>query len=106
MPTDTGSKASYKSASTLMSAHPTLNWPDHQAADCRNAKRGHLLTDSDLQCCRSDVDLEITRWDVQESSLEAHWRFSAVLDLPWRPRLAAAGKELLLAGVAEPRACG
>jgi hypothetical protein len=44
-------------------------------------------------CCRSDVDLEITKWDVQAEAgtLEAHWRFSAILDLPWKPRLAAAG---------------
>lgn len=42
---------------------------------------------------RSDVDLEITKWDVKpaDGTLEAHWRFSAILDLPWKPRLAAAG---------------
>ncbi|WIA35268.1 hypothetical protein OEZ86_003727 [Tetradesmus obliquus] len=39
----------------------------------------------------SDVDLQITKWDVQDNTLEAHWKFSAILDLPWRPRLAAAG---------------
>jgi hypothetical protein len=44
--------------------------------------------------CSSDVDLQITQWDVQGNTLEAHWRFSAILDLPWKPRLAAAGASL------------
>lgn len=48
---------------------------------------------SNLGALISDVDLEITKWDVtaDAGTLEAHWRFSAILDLPWKPRLAAAG---------------
>eukprot|EP00775_Hariotina_reticulata_P002102 gene2102-2421_t len=46
---------------------------------------------SNLGALLSDVDLQITKWDVAESSLEAHWRFSGILNLPWKPRLAAAG---------------
>eukprot|EP00877_Chromochloris_zofingiensis_P007153 jgi/Chrzof1/2691/Cz11g25110.t1 len=40
---------------------------------------------------RSDVDLQITQFDVRDNEVEAAWRFSAILDLPWKPRLAAAG---------------
>jgi hypothetical protein len=46
---------------------------------------------SNLGALLSDVDLQITKWDVGDSSLEAHWRFSGILNLPWKPRLAAAG---------------
>ena len=42
-------------------------------------------------CCRSDIQLDITGWQEGEQELTTKWRFSAILDLPWRPRLAAAG---------------
>lgn len=38
-----------------------------------------------------DVKLEITDWRESEESVQSKWRFSCILDLPWRPRLAAAG---------------
>tara|TARA_B100001142_G_scaffold260829_1_gene263313 strand:+ start:621 stop:1988 length:1368 start_codon:yes stop_codon:yes gene_type:complete len=38
-----------------------------------------------------DVDLKITGWEESESDLVTSWRFSCVLDLPWKPKLAAAG---------------
>ena len=38
-----------------------------------------------------DIDLKITGWDERADELETSWRFSCVLDLPWRPKLAAAG---------------
>ena len=38
-----------------------------------------------------DIDLKITGWEENEDDLVTSWRFSCVLDLPWRPRLAAAG---------------
>jgi len=41
---------------------------------------------SNLGALISDVDLQITQWEVSDNTLEAHWRFSAVLALPWRPR--------------------
>lgn len=34
---------------------------------------------------------DITGWSEGENELVTKWRFSAILDLPWRPRLAAAG---------------
>ncbi len=34
---------------------------------------------------------DITGWTEGERELVTKWRFSAILDLPWRPRLAAAG---------------
>lgn len=38
-----------------------------------------------------DVQLDIIEWEEGENSLSTKWRFAAILDLPWRPRLAAAG---------------
>ncbi len=40
---------------------------------------------------REDVQLELTGWEEAEAELRTRWRFSGVLQLPWRPRLAAAG---------------
>lgn len=40
---------------------------------------------------RSDIRLDVYDWVEGPSSLETRWRFSALLDLPWKPRLAAAG---------------
>jgi len=38
------------------------------------------------------VDLQITKWEeLKEGELRASWRFSGILALPWKPRLAAAG---------------
>ena len=31
------------------------------------------------------IDLKITGWDERADELETSWRFSCVLDLPWRP---------------------
>ncbi|KXZ49450.1 hypothetical protein GPECTOR_21g676 [Gonium pectorale] len=39
----------------------------------------------------SDIRIEVYEWVEGPASLETRWRFSALLDLPWRPRLAAAG---------------
>lgn len=38
-----------------------------------------------------DVQLDVTGWEEGPDSLQTRWRFNAILDLPWRPRLAAAG---------------
>ena len=35
---------------------------------------------------------EVTGWEEGADSLRTSWRFSAILDLPWRPLLAAAGR--------------
>jgi hypothetical protein len=40
---------------------------------------------------REDIKLDITDWREEEEALQTRWRFSAILSLPWRPRLAAAG---------------
>ena len=41
--------------------------------------------------CREDIQLELTGWEEAEGELRTRWRFNAILQLPWRPRLAAAG---------------
>ncbi|PRW59024.1 SOUL heme-binding [Chlorella sorokiniana] len=46
---------------------------------------------SNLGSLLQDIQLDITGWSETESELVTKWRFSAILDLPWRPRLAAAG---------------
>ncbi|GIL60390.1 hypothetical protein Vafri_14995 [Volvox africanus] len=46
---------------------------------------------SNLGGLMSDIRLDVYEWQEGPSSLETRWRFSALLDLPWRPRLAAAG---------------
>lgn len=46
---------------------------------------------SNLGGMMRDIDLKITGWEENEHDLVTSWRFSCVLDLPWRPRLAAAG---------------
>ncbi|GIL80557.1 hypothetical protein Vretimale_16018 [Volvox reticuliferus] len=46
---------------------------------------------SNLGGLMSDIRLDVYEWHEGPSSLETRWRFSALLDLPWRPRLAAAG---------------
>lgn len=38
-----------------------------------------------------DIRLTVTSWDETAADLRTNWRFSCVLALPWRPRLAAAG---------------
>lgn len=40
---------------------------------------------------REDIQLELNGWEEAEAELRTRWRFSAILQLPWRPRLAAAG---------------
>jgi hypothetical protein len=46
---------------------------------------------SNLGGMMRDIDLKITAWEENEDDLVTAWKFSCVLDLPWRPRLAAAG---------------
>ncbi len=41
----------------------------------------------------SEVSLELTSWEEREEEVEVGWRFSGILALPWRPRLAAAGAQ-------------
>jgi len=40
--------------------------------------------------CR-DVELKLTSFEETEEGVQTEWTFSCVLDLPWRPRLAAKG---------------
>ncbi|KAK9845753.1 hypothetical protein WJX81_001436 [Elliptochloris bilobata] len=46
---------------------------------------------SNLGGLMQDIQLELTGWEEAGGELRTRWRFSAVLQLPWRPRLAAAG---------------
>ena len=51
-----------------------------------------LLSSADqMAACREDINLEVSGWEERETELETKWRFSALLSLPWRPRLAASG---------------
>ncbi len=40
---------------------------------------------------REDIKLDLLEWTETDEALQTKWRFSAVLTLPWRPRLAASG---------------
>lgn len=40
---------------------------------------------------RKDIQLNILEFNEHESEVQTKWRFSALLELPWKPRLAAAG---------------
>jgi hypothetical protein len=42
----------------------------------------------------SDVRIDMLGWDEEDNGLRTRWRFSAVLELPWRPLLAAAGSTM------------
>lgn len=46
---------------------------------------------SNLGAMLSDVNIEILTWEEQENSLRTSWRFSGIVNLPWKPLLAAAG---------------
>ena len=41
--------------------------------------------------CRQDIKLDIYDWKEAEGELETKWRVSGIVQLPWRPLLAAAG---------------
>ena len=38
-----------------------------------------------------DVELNLTSFEETEDGVQTEWTFACVLDLPWRPRLAAKG---------------
>lgn len=38
-----------------------------------------------------DIQLDVFEWQESGGEVVTRWRFSCVLDLPWKPRLAAAG---------------
>lgn len=46
---------------------------------------------SNLGTLTEDVKLDVYEFNELENSVETKWRFSCILSLPWRPRLAAAG---------------
>lgn len=46
---------------------------------------------SNLGAYLQDVELEILDWKESEDSVDVKWRFSCIIDLPWKPKLAAAG---------------
>lgn len=41
--------------------------------------------------CRDDIKLDVYDWKEAEGQLETKWRVSGIVQLPWRPLLAAAG---------------
>lgn len=46
---------------------------------------------SNLGGLMEDVKLKITGWEEGDDSLNTSWTFSCILDLPWKPKLAAGG---------------
>jgi len=46
---------------------------------------------SNLGAYLEDVQLDILDWKESDDNVDVKWRFSCVIDLPWKPRLAAAG---------------
>ena len=40
---------------------------------------------------REDVQLDLLEFKEEGDEVQTKWRFNALLQLPWRPRLAAAG---------------
>lgn len=52
---------------------------------------------SNLGSLMRDLKLDISEFTVEQSEpgvVRTRWRFSCILDLPWRPRLAAAGSTI------------
>ena len=41
--------------------------------------------------CREDVQLDLLEFKEDGNEVRTKWRFNALLQLPWKPRLAAAG---------------
>ena len=55
------------------------------AATCPDLMARHTCN------CRQDIKLDIYDWKEGEGQLETKWRVSGIVQLPWRPLLAAAG---------------
>jgi len=75
-----GSMAAYASDCTF--ADPFVSFDGVRRFQANVANLGGLM---------EDIDLKITKWEETDEALETSWRFSCVLALPWRPKLAAAG---------------
>ena len=55
----------------------------------------HIACDVLDTICRRDVKVDVTDWqETEQWRLKASWRFRCILDLPWKPVLAAAGAHL------------
>eukprot|EP00955_Chlamydomonas_euryale_P112402 366130-Chlamydomonas_euryale.AAC.29 len=52
---------------------------------------------SKMPCDRRDINLDVYDWKEEGDAVNTKWRFSCILDLPWRPRLAAAACTLVTA---------
>ena len=46
---------------------------------------------SAVAACRQDIKLDLYDWQEADGQLETKWRVSGIVQLPWRPLLAAAG---------------
>ena len=49
------------------------------------------MSHSSMLTCSHDIKLDISHWSETENALETKWRVSGVVQLPWKPLLAAAG---------------
>jgi hypothetical protein len=63
---------------------PHAHFMYHTSARSRWRKEGLM--------CREDVKCDVTNWEeLDDLKLKVSWRFSCILNLPWKPLLAAAG---------------
>ena len=54
---------------------------------------------------REDIQLDLMEFKQEEDEVRTKWKFSALLQLPWRPRLAAAGGTKHVLDKVIPRLC-
>eukprot|EP00976_Prorocentrum_cordatum_P033323 678635-Prorocentrum_minimum.AAC.1 len=57
----------------------------------RSVKLKHFAVGGPVDFVPEAVAVAVTEWEEKEDTLSASWTFSCILDLPWKPRLAAGG---------------
>ena len=75
-------------------------------------RQTEMLAAAQVLCkCRQDIKLDIYDWKEAEGQLETKWRVSGIVQLPWKPLLAAAGgtthvfSQVVSTGSAHDRYC-
>lgn len=90
-----GGMAAAQAAAPAFSSHPRWRYVQHRIACTADGPlRGPCplcLSPPTPALLLLPAPQDITGWSEGENELVTKWRFSAILDLPWRPRLAAAG---------------
>ena len=59
--------------------------------ECPHCHTASNVASKHICKCRQDIKLDIYDWKEAEGQLETKWRVSGIVQLPWRPLLAAAG---------------